>query len=596
MKIKQIISLTIVFTFFVSCEKMLDIRPDNHFGDEHTWSLPGKAEGVLLNAYANIMTQWDHYSGNNFLDAATSDAVTNDFSSGIYAMGGGGMSNHSNPIGNWSLAYEQFHNIHLFLENGLGENVVYSISDSLLNEQYKRRLRGEAYFLRAWWGMELLRVYGGLAEDGQALGYVIVLDSHPGDDISNLDMPERNTYEECVQQITRDLDSALVYLPLTYTGQDAAVGASQFGRATAKAAWALKSRVHTYAASPAFQPEGSFAISEDSIQSKWERAARTSYQAIQQGQLGSYTPLQESNFNPSATPGEFIFRKHFNNREMENRNFPPYFYGQGKLNPSQNLVNAFPDANGYPINHENSTYDPQNPYANRDPRLELTVYYNNRVFDNRPLEIYYDEVFELHGRDAPGYDQRNTRTGYYLRKWLANEPEMLDPLQPANARHMHALLRRSEVYFNLIESLNEAAGPFLTVEGAGTVSAFNIISNIRRQIMEIDPDLYALEAAIAGKEKFREFLQNERRVEFAFENMRYFDMRRWLLPLDKPVKGCDILKTPNGFLYKGTETNGNQIVVEGRLLSDSRYYYAPIPYQELIKNPNMRDNRGWSGQ
>ena len=596
MNSKRIISVFALLLTFYACEDMLDPRPDNHYGDEFTWSLPDKAEGVLMDVYANIMSQWDHYSGNNFLDAATSDAVTNDYASGIYALGGGGISNHSNPIGNWGKAYEQFLKIHLFLENGLGDNVVYNLTDSLLNEQYKERLKGEAYFLRAWWGMELLRVFGGVAEDGQALGYVIITESNPGDDIDNFEHAARNTYEECVLQITRDLDSAIVYLPLSYSGQDAVVGESQFGRATARAAWALKSRVHTYAASPAYQPEGAFALGEDSIQRKWERAARTSYQAIHEGQLGAYTPLQESNFTPSTTPGEFIFRKQFNNNHMEQRNFPPYFYGQGKVNPSQNLVDAFPDINGYPIDHENSVYDPQNPYANRDPRLNLTVYYNNRMFDDRPLEIYYNQDIDRPGRDAPGYDDRNTRTGYYLRKWLADEPDMLNPLQPSWTRHMHALLRRSEVYYNLVESLNEAAGPFLTVEGAGNTDAFNLISSIRRQTLGVDPDMYALAAAIGGQETFREFVQNERRVEFAFENMRYFDLRRWMLQLDEPVRGCEIVKINGSFVYHGTDPSGQHIIVEERMMGDPRYIYAPLPYQELIKNPNLRDNKGWSGQ
>lgn len=596
MRYFKITPVLLVFLVLFSCEKMLDPRPDNHYGDEDTWRIPNKAQGVLMDSYDKIMTQWDHWSGSNFLDAATDDAVTNALGSGIYNLGHGGLSNASNPIGNWNSAYEQFLKIHIFLENGLSDEIDYSLTDSLVNQRYRNRLKGEAFFLRAWWGMELLRIYGGIAEDGQALGYVILTEAHTGDDYESLELLPRNTYEECVQQITNDLDSALVYLPLTYTGNDAVTGGEQFGRASGKAAWALKSRVHTYAASPAFQPQGAFAISEDSIIAKWKRAAVTSYNAIVEGQLGNYTPLSEANFNPQVTPGEFIFRKHFNNNNMENRNFPPYFNGQGRVQPSQNLVDAFPDANGFPIDHENSIYDPQNPYENRDPRLDLTVYYNNRVFDNRPLEIYFDESTQSYGRDAAGYDHRNTRTGYYLRKWLASEPDMLNPTQPVIARHMHALLRRSEVYFNLIESLNEASGPFLSVEGAGSQSAFARISNIRQQVLSIDPDLFALEAAIAGKEAFRKFIQNERRIEFAFENMRYFDMRRWLLPLDEPIRGYEAVRTPDGFEYRGTDPGNEPVIVEQRNLGDPRFYYAPLPMNELIKNSNLRDNRGWSGQ
>ncbi len=594
MKLQIIIPLFLFTFLFAACDDMLETRPDNHYGDEHTWSIPGKAEGVLMNSYNSLMTQWDHWDGNNFLDVATSDAVTNDYNSGLYAMGFGGISNDNYPIGNWSTAYDEFLNIHLFLENGLNENIAYSLSDSLLNERYKQRLRGEAYFLRAWWGMELLRLYGGIAEDGQALGYVIITGTHPGDTYEELEMLPRNSYEECVQQITRDLDSAIVNLPLAYSGGDAVTGASHFGRATQKAAWALMSRVHTYAASPAFQPQDG-SVSPDSIQRKWERAAITSYKAIAEGQLGNYTPLSEAHFNPSNTPSEFIFRRHFQNNHMESRNYPPYFNGQGRANPSQNLVDAFPDINGYPIDHPQSIYDPQDPYANRDPRLGLTVYYNGKNFDNRPLEIYYDDVNDRDGRDAPGYDHRNTRTGYYLRKWLSAEPDMLNPIQPVNDRHMHALLRRSEVYFNLAEALNEAVGPRNRMQEAGDRSALDIISNIRMQNIGFDPDIYATIES-TNTERFRKVIQNERRIEFAFENMRYFDMRRWLLPLDEPVRGCVVRKTTSGFVYEGTDPNSAPVIVEERKLSDPKYYYAPIPLEELIKNPNLRDNKGWSGR
>jgi starch-binding outer membrane protein, SusD/RagB family len=195
MKSQLLLSIFLVFLLFAACDKMLDTKPDNQFGDEFTWSLPDKAEGVLVNAYANIMTQWDHWSGNNFLDVATDDAVTNDFSSGLYSMAFGSLSNQSNPIGNWNNAYNQFRNIHLFLENGLNDSIRYSVVDEEVEQAMRNRLLGEAYFLRAWWGMELLRIYGGIAEDGQALGYVIITRNLSMDDLQNVEGLQRNTYE-----------------------------------------------------------------------------------------------------------------------------------------------------------------------------------------------------------------------------------------------------------------------------------------------------------------------------------------------------------------------------------------------------------------
>jgi starch-binding outer membrane protein, SusD/RagB family len=596
MKPQRLVLPILVGLILTSCEKMLDTKPDNQYGDEFTWNLPDKAEGVLVNAYANIMIQWDHWSGNNFLDVATDNAVTNDFSSGLYSMISGSLSNQSNPIGNWSTAYNQFRNIHLFLENGLNENIRYSVVDDDVDQAIRQRLLGEAFFLRAWWGMELLRMYGGIAEDGQALGYVIITRNLSMDDLQNVGGLQRNTYEVCVQQITNDLESAIKYLPLDYTGPDRIIGNSQFGRANQKTAWALMSRVHTMAASPAFQPQGTYAISTDSIEKKWQRAAITSYKAINEGQLGSFTALTTANFNPSTTPADFLFRMHFNNNHMESRNYPPAFFGQGRANPSQNLVDAFYDSRGYPIDHDQSNYDPQDPYANRDPRLALTVYYNGRVFDNRPLEVYYNSETNTYGRDATGYDYRNTRTGYYLRKWLSTTRDMLNPIQTNNDRHMHALLRRSEVYFNLAEALNEAVGPSFTLQGAGNQTAASLMTEIRGKSMTITSDPYLISVANDGQDAFRKLIQNERRLEFAFENMRYFDLRRWLLPLDEPVRGCVVTKTSEGFVYQGTDPNGEAIIVEERMFNDPKYYYSPLPYSELIKNSNLKDNKGWFGR
>jgi len=597
MKIKQILSAFLLAFVIWGCEEQLDPKIDNTYGDEHTWGHPVKAQGVLMNAYATIPQMWDNWGGNNFLDVATDDAVTNDYKSGLYDLAHGRMTHQNNPLGNWETAYNQFRNIHMFLENGLGDSITYILSDSVRNVTVKERLRGEAYFLRAWWGMELLRRYGGVADDGEALGYIIVRRDMDDEDLEEMKSRGRDTYEACVQQIISDCDTAIKFLPLEYNGGDPDIGETHIGRGSGKAAWALKSRVSVMGASPAFQPESSYAVSEDSVMRKWERAAKLSYQAIEEGQLGGYTTLTESHFNDvESTPDEFIFRQYFNNRWMESRNFPPYFFGQGFTNPSQNLVDAFPDDDGYPIMHPDSDYDPQAPYQARDPRLDLTVYYNGRTFGDRELEIYYDVEDDVEGRDAPGFEYNTTRTGYYLRKWLSQKSDMLEPNEEQNDRHQHALLRRGEVYFNLAEALNELVGPVGTYTGSGSYTAESIIREARRQAIGINDDPYLDEVIGEGKDAFRSLIQNEKRLEFAFENMRYFDMRRWMLPLDEPVRGCEVEKTADGFVYKGTDPSSvnEDVIVEERLLDDSKYYYVPLPYSEVIKNRNMKDNKGWS--
>ncbi|KJF45347.1 RagB/SusD family nutrient uptake outer membrane protein [Draconibacterium sediminis] len=596
MKNIKYLAILSLFLGLFSCDDILDTKLDDRYGDEWTWGLPYKAEGVLLNAYANIPGQFDNY-GNNFLDVITDNAVTNDFGSSMYQMALGGISATNQPVGNWSTAYDQFRNINLFLENGLEDTISYKLSDPAIDKAIKERLYGEAHFLRAWWGMELLKVYGGVASDGEALGYVISTSTITDEDKESVANLRRNTYEECIAQILMDCDTAIAYLPMAYDASMDGFDSDEIGRATQKTAYALKSRAALFAASPAYQPESSYSGSSDDLIQKWERAAVLAFQAVTDGQLGNYSALKENMMyggNLNVTPDDYLLRKFHNNNSMENRNLPPFFLGNGYTNPSQNLVDAFPASNGFPITDPRSDYDPQNPYVDRDPRLALTVIYNGASVEQggRGAEIYFDQDSGKPGLDAPGYDYKNTRTGYYLRKWISNQPGMLIVGEKKNDFHMHAVLRRAEVYYNWAEAANEAVGPTAVVPGTDR-SALDIMRDIRKKSIGVNNDIYLDEIAAQGKDAFRELILNERRIEFAFENQRYFDLRRTLQPLNEGVKGVTVNKTGDMFTYVGTNPNAESLIVEDRPFSDMKYYYTPIPYSELLKSPNMKNNKGW---
>ncbi|WP_372753239.1 RagB/SusD family nutrient uptake outer membrane protein [Labilibaculum sp.] len=599
MKLIRYILICAFSVFALSaCEDTLEPEIDNSYGAEYTWVNPDKAEGVLLNAYSNIDGQFDHY-GNNFLDAATDNAVTNNYSSSAYQLASGSLSSSSNPIGIWDNCYTQIGYVNMFLEYGLSDDITYYLPDAEIDSLYRVRLKGEAYFLRAFWSMKLLQIYGGVTDDGEALGYPISIEYVDSSEGNVTEDVARDSYEDCVQQIMADCDTAIYYLPAEYGSSYAVVyGTDAFeGRATSKAAHALKSRVTIYGASPAYQPEGAYSISSDSITSKWERAALVAYEAINTGELGSFTALTESMLagsSLSTTPDDFLFREYHNNNSLESRNLPPDFNGNGYTSPSQNLVNAFPDSDGYPITDSRSSYDPQNPYDNRDPRMDLVLYHNGDAVEDagRALEIYEDiDTGEL-GTDAPGAEYRNTRTGYYLRKWLSQTADMLAVGEKQNAMHMHAILRRAEVYYNWAEASNEAVGPTGIVTGT-TTSALEIMRTIRNESIGISNDVYLDEVAGMGTDDLRDLIQNDRRIEFAFENLRYFDMRRWLLPLNETVTGCTIEMSGDELTFYGTDPEGTSIAVEERNFDADKYYYGPIPTDELVKSPNMKNNKGW---
>lgn len=590
--------LCLVIVVISSCTDELSTKVDNSYGSEITWKLPDYALGVLNNAYSNISAQPDGWSS-DFLDVATDNALSNNRSSNLYAYGQGAITPISNPFDNWNTTYNVFQYIHLFMEKGLGGTVIFNIADSVQNKAIRSRSLGECYFLRAYWGMELLKRFGGITKDGQALGYPIVTKSLSVADLKNTAQLPRNTYEECAMQIIADCDSAIKYLPSTYVGSDGNVGLTQNGRASGAAAFVLKSRVALFAASPAYQPTGSFAISTDSINKKWFRAALYSQQAITK--VGSFTALTAAMLVgsgvQSVTDPEILFRKWFNNNYMEKSNFPPLFFGQGRTNPSQNLVDAYPAKNGYPISDSRSGYNPQNPYINRDNRFELTIFYNQKVFSTqRPLEIYSFVVNDtIHkGRDVSGYDYQNSVTGYYLCKFMSSKKNMLyDPatLGSTNDYHLNPLIRRAEAYYNLAEASNELVGPTAIAPGC-TLSAYAIIKDIRTK-NGITSTAYLDEVAAQGTAAFRTLILNERRLEFAFENQRFFDLRRQKLPLNEAIRGVSVVKNGTTFQYQGTDPNSAGLIIENRNLSDQKYYYLPIPYNEMMNDKNLVQNIGW---
>ncbi len=575
----------IVFvTLNISCSMELEI--EDTFDEDYAFGLPENTEGLLLNAYGNLPnTIIDGYGG-DFLDAATDNAVTNNYGNGVYRLGAGGLTPNNNPIGQWDNAYNQLRNIHMFFENGLGDNVIYDITSESEDQLKRDNLKGEAFYLRAWWSFHLLQAYGGKTASGEALGYPIVLKTLSDSEAEDFESVERDTYEDCVAQIIKDIDSSIAYLPFKYSGSNPTTGINNLGRADQQVALALKSRVSLYAASPAYQNDnvvsltamGQFSVVDEAKYiDKWKTAAMYAQEAI--NQIGDFTSLSQSHFASNTTPNEFIWRSFFTNSNLENANYPIAEFGSARTGPSQNLVNAFYTKNGYPITDPRSGYDANNPYENRDPRLYLNVLFNGSDFNNRYLETYEG------GLDSREAYTKNSRTGYYVRKWLSLQPGLISVDNSSSSRHYNPYFRRTELYLNLAEAANEAFGPYDVGSGVAQ-SAVSIIKSIRSKA-GITDNTYVDEVAALGKDEFRKLIQNERRLELAFENHRYFDLRRNLLPLDETVKGVKITQN-NDF-----SLNYEEVDVEERKFTSIKYYYAPLPYDELSQNPNLINNIGW---
>ncbi len=567
---KKIIHIIPYFLFIAitSCEKYFEPQKDNTYDDEIILSRPQYVEGLLMHAYSKLP---NNYNFNT--DIATDDAVTNSLSSSYYRMASGEWSSQYNPVGIWNEAYQEIYYINKFLE--IFEQARYA-SDPLIGDHdnairdalHKKRLKGEAYGLRAWYKFQLLQAHSGKIDDGQLLGFPIMDENLTLEDDWKL---PRNTFTECVNSILADIDVAIENLPAIYENigepnTDAAMGNRFYNRMNGNAAKALKSRVALFAASPAYSESNSIT---------WEQAAIISGDFL--SELGS---LFEGGitFYSTLDNKELIWSNAMRSiRSWETNNFPPSLYGSGRTNPSQNLVDAFPMKNGYPISHELSDYDPDNPYSNRDKRLSDYIIYNGAKLKNTVINTY-----EGAPSDGIRVQEFSTRSGYYLKK-LMYENVNINPAAPVSVNHVYTIFRETEIHLNFAEAANEAWGPDGDPNGYG-FTARTIIENLRARAGITQPDQYLTD--IISKDQMRTLIHNERRLELCFEDFRFWDIRRWndIATMETPVKGVYIAFSNGLYSYDYRE-------IEKRIYQ-AYMLYGPIPYTETLKY-NLKQNKGW---
>ena len=211
----------------------------------------------------------------------------------------------------------------------------------------------------------------------------------------------------------------------------------------------------------------------------------------------------------------------------------------------------------------------------------MTFYYQGKQFGA------YDSTIDVSegGKDSESFHLYASRSGYYLSKFLSTKnDEMLDPLVPKTSVHYNPMLRKTEVWLNYAEAANEAWGPKGKGEGC-TYSAYDVMQIIREQSGGIT-DVAYLDEMAASKDDFRALIQNERRIEFAFEDHRFWDLRRNLLDINTMVQGMKVTRVDGGLEYETVD-------LEERPFDQIRYYYMPLPNDELLKNPNLKNNMGW---
>ncbi|MDD3036611.1 RagB/SusD family nutrient uptake outer membrane protein [Bacteroides sp.] len=549
-----------------------------------TDSLGTNAVKFMNNIYSTLQNGHNRV-GSDYLDAASDDAISINVSDpDVYklAMGRYTASTRVESDMRWKEYYTGIRKANIMINH---IDVVPFMLTYVNSKGEKKPLnftmKAEARFLRAYFYFELVKRYGGVPLMGDEVHIL-------GDD---MEIP-RNTFEQCVKYIVDELDEIKDDLrtnPMPDFEQYAHTP-------TRETCLALKSRVLLYAASPLFNErpieKGNELIGYASYDSeRWNEAAKAAKAFIDEygpDGNGAYGLTKDNGqdfrdvflgfYNKSNNPEVIFYRPGGENKSIETNNGPLGFsansLGKGRTLPTQNLVDAFPMKDGmFAGKGSKYQFNQANPYENRDPRLDYTVLHHGSSWLNNTLDI------STGGVNNPSNSAEYSKTSYYMCKFMG---KFTGESEYSNKIHLWVMFRYAEMLLNYAEAENE----YLSAPSKDVYDAI-IALRARAGIEPGDKSLYGLKEDMTQKE-MREVIQNERRIEMAFEEQRYWDIRRWRIAEDifkEPLKGLEIR-------VRGNSTIFNEVNVLSTTFDVKRYFY-PIPYTEVVKNDNMIQNPKW---
>jgi hypothetical protein len=470
------ISVWASLLFLGSCDSILEPTGDDHSTTERLAKDPAFAEGLLMTAYLQVPTN-DDDRRNAYTEMATDDAVSNNRANTFLRVGTGEWTSQysNNFLTVWDRCIRGILYANKFRE--LIDIVPWKWSTPTIDAGFKYRFRGETFAVRGILKFHLLTAVGGYDAGDRLLGFPDYdrLTGSESETDADFNLP-RMTFAESVQSIYNDLDSAMKYLPMDYADISsvtdipahlnlfgASVGDYNFvnginfaQRISGRIASAYKAKTALLAASPAFNPAND--------RNLWATAANISGELLKEhgGADGVYPEGHKwftASFADAITKthaherGEMIWRRpKAAANTLETDNYPPLQYGQGLVNPTQNLVDAFPMANGYPVSHPSSGYRPDKPYENRDSRLALSIVYDGSRING--VDIYTGAGSRENAKDSVS---TSTRTGYYLMKTLRDDMNISSQSNQSK-NHYRVNMRYTELYLIYAEAANEAWG------------------------------------------------------------------------------------------------------------------------------------------
>lgn len=563
-----------------SCN-FLDKQPSSEMTEEQVWNSWANTTyyyndtyNFLRNGLARINSSW--------MDAATDLAETS------YSYGG---TRKSFNVGNfyategageikdtWAHYYQGIRKVNLFLENIA--DVPKDAGDTQATcDAKKARMTAEMRFFRAYFYWELMLRYGAIP--------IIEESIDPMDDEAIFSYQRPESIADGVVWVLNELQECYVYLTA-----DADISDADKGMITKGADLALQARIKLYMASPYYA---------ELRVATWQDAADAAKIFIDNfGDGKPYSLFQPVAADASAYQyainrrvvdgnSEVIFWRNDASGNWWAAESPVGFGGTGGLCPSQNLVDMYDmangespfsaydetgapiyDADGNPTINETSGYSESTPYENRDPRMYSTVLYHGATWWSRAIDV------SIGGTDNPTGNAYATPTGYYSCKY--KDDTQTNYLDDAAVMYRNWIfIRYAELLLNYAEAMNELGGPSSEV--------FDALQQIRNRV-GMTADL-ASRADLQSQEALRRFIRKERTVELAFEDHRWWDVRRWKVAEDaisRPIYGMNITKTDTGVTYQ-------RKIAQYRVF-ESRFYLYPLP-EENIWQTNWSDNPGW---
>lgn len=493
-----------------------------------------------------------------------------------YVLWTSGTISAANVTGDaWYKGYANIRRVNQFLKH---------LPEARFSVAQQDQMRGEAHFLRAWYYFIMLKTYGGIPLIGDTIYKAT----------DNIDT-KRSTYEECVNYILAECDVAAQALPKEQNS-------IYYGRITKGACLALKSRLLLYAASPLFNgggPSGQLLTNDPGLKDvvgypsydkeRWKKAADAAKAVMD---MGLYSLWVDNATAPGhgfdtvfllRTNSEYILPyMQVTNFDLEYLWAPPTRGGMSPNSafPLEGLVDAFPMKNGLPITDPASGYDPTHPYENRDPRFNNSITHNESPMVTQLSNGVTSPVYTYFGFEPDGLGTGNgTRTGYYVQK-MTSRYAIHNDIFTSTHRNL-PLIRYAEILLNYAEALNEYSGPSQDV--------YDQLIAIRHRA-GIEPGgngLYGLKPGM-DQDEMRKAIHHERRIEMAFEEQRFWDVRRWKIADQTdngPVSGMKILKQGNSYSYEP--------FVIGQRVFRTRMYLWPIPRVELAKSTDLLQNPGY---